>query len=245
MERRMYAFYNGDTYKVPNSTGEILLAVSEDDKESWMTQSQLESLTSKTLKLVAGMDLIVYTTIEDDEYTVRLNKYDVTTTTDDTHISMKGTKCINKVTMTGSSSCKALFSFDNRQHWYKFNTTNSTFEITTLDAIHEEGVPISTVQNITSAQWDQIFKRTFLDYAVCVDAGENFTDIVVNLPGNTPPEIRSINIDINSVHKENVNINALVEDLEEDEMSYQLFINNADTPYIDNPLHPLAHGQIH
>ena len=244
MERRMYAFNSEDTYYVPNSTGETLLVVPENIKDMWMTQSQLEALTSKTLKLVAGMDLVIYTTIEDDEYTVRLNKYDVTTTTDDTHISMKGTKCINKVTMTGSSSCKAMFSFDNRQHWYNFDTTTNEFKRANLGNIHEDGIPIATVQNITSAQWDQIFTRTFLDYAVCVDAGEQFTDITVNLPGNTPPEIRKLELDIHATHRENINMAILVEDLEEDEMSYQLFVNNSEEPYVESNLNPLSHGQI-
>ena len=242
MERRMYAFSRNSTYYVPNSTGESLMAVQEDNKEKWMTQKQLEALTSKTLRLTEGMDLVVYTSIDEDEYTIRLSKYDVTSTTDDTHISMKGTSHIIQAITEGSESCKILFSFDNRQHWYTFK--DGEFKMTNISKIHDDGIPLLTVKDITTDQWNQIFKRTFMDYAVAVDAGQNFKGITLTLPGNSPPEINKFEMDINEVHKENVNLEIEVEDLEEDDMTYELYINDSEEPLIDKPLSPFAHGMI-
>lgn len=242
MERRMYAFSKDSIYYVPNSTGESLKAVREDDKEKWLTQKQLEALTSRILRLTEGMDLVIYTSIEEDEYTVRLSKYDTTLTTDDTHISTKGTSHINSVTAEGSESCKMLFSFDNRQHWYTFK--DGEFKMIRLSLIHDEGIPLLTVKDITTEQWNQIFKRTFLDYAVAVDAGQSFKGITLSLPGNSPPEINKFEMDIDEVHKNNINLEIEVEDLEEDDMTYELYINDNEEPLISKALNPLAHGMI-
>ncbi len=242
-ETRKFVFVKNGIYYKPNAAQTRLVAVNT-NPDNWMTQEDLENLSEDILFLVADYELEIYSTIPEDEYIVHLEGYDVCCTTDLTNISTKGMRHIIKATPAGSDTCKMLFSFDKRQTWYTFNSDTREFVQADYNNIYAAGTPFSIVPTITTEEWNQIFARTAMDYAVAINSGETFESLTLTFPNNTAPDIEYITLSMDDIHDQNIFIDVKVVDFEDDDMNYKLYINNSSAAYVANNVNPLSKGKI-
>ena len=237
--KRKIAFQNNGIYYAFNQTKTKLMGITS-NPETWMDANILTDLTNEELKLVGGYTLEVYSPYDDDEYTVNVTSYDVVCTTDDTHISTKGYRGINKIAASGSGNCKLILSFDNRQSWYTYK--EATWQQVKYNDIYSQGMSIDDINALISTDYDKIFKRGTLDLCIAISAGDYFNDLTVSLPQNSAPEILGITLGTTETHNKDIPLNVKVMDYEEDEMRYEIYLNDNDEPIMADDINPLSNG---
>lgn len=235
MASRVYAFKDAvNMYWIYNSAKTSLIGISFDpdnpDYSRWEDASNLDSLTTDQLKLVSGLTLCLYSYIEDDDYTVDIDSYTVTQTTDESHYLLKGYKTINSIAIDGSADCKVLLSFDGRKTWVYYDTTTSTWVTTLLKNIYTDAMTVTQVNALTSTQFDMIFTRgCTLDYAITVASDQYLTSVALNLPSNTVPTVSGINIlyrTSNETHKDKITVEVEIDDPDDDDVTYEVSFTN-------------------
>ena len=92
------------------------------------------------------------------------------TTTDTTSIDLAGYADITGLDVVGQGA-KFLVSFDGRETWYTFE--NSMFVPVQPTDIQNKGMLISTLKNVTAAQWATVFTRSKLDIMVDITSTAN------------------------------------------------------------------------
>lgn len=145
------------------------------------------------------------------------------TTTSKTNVNVARYGSIVKVT-ANSTGGKFLVSFDDRQNWYSFRN-NAWVRVlpTNIDGF---GMTAAQMGAVTTSDWQTIFKQTALDIMVQLELNETITGISVQLPNNVGPTIQSFDASPRSICQESVTVTAVVEDPENDALSYRLSIND-------------------
>lgn len=241
---RVVAFKKDDgTYWIINSTGTMLISVNADAYTDWMSAAQLTKYTATQLRLVSGLSLCIHTSATDDEYTVTVKEYGIEESTDDTSVNLKGFAGITSVTATATGDCRYAFSFDGRSNWYTYNTTQKDWVKIRKEEIIESGMTTTTLNSLKT-EWAKIFTRTNLDYAIAIPSDATFTALNFAFPKNSAPSILSVTLSGENTHKDDINLNVKVEDVDGDDMSYKIYLNDSAVPHMQGDVNPLSHGNL-
>ena len=195
------------------------------DPATWMDYLLLPNLTVVSYKKIDGYQMAVYSDTTGDATAV-FNTYDVVETTDKTAISLQGYAGISKFNATGIG-CKVIISFDKRLTWYAFNTTTLAWKQVSPENIYLEGTTLAQMNTISAADIAKIYKRTQLDFMVAIADKDSFGGLGINLLPNTAPVISNVVVSKDSVHNENVSLKFDLCDLDGDELSYKVYINDS------------------
>lgn len=142
-------------------------------------------------------------------------------TTATTSIDLRGYSGIIGTSIIGVGGMYAI-SLDGSTTW-KSRATGSWTPIEAAN-IATQGMPLSVLNAITSAQWSEIFQRTQLDILVSLSNTDSLTSIIVNLPSNYAPLINNPAATPN-IHNDNVILTADLVDPEDDVIRYQILVN--------------------
>ena len=146
-------------------------------------------------------------------------------TTDTSQFKLTGYAGINSITITGSTTCHVLLSFDGRKNWYYYDSSNNIWKKSYLQKIYtSESNTVAQINALTKDKFDLIFtKHCTLDYAISINNSENVKSVVLSLPENQVPRINSIEVTSNqTTHKGMIKIHASVDDMEGDNISYKI-----------------------
>ena len=217
-----YVFNGTDTYLTPISFNE-----SNPVYLDWMDPTTLNTLTIEQLSKVSNGKyfLELYSDIEDDVYSVNMSNYDILQTTDTSQFKLTGYAGINSITITGSTTCHVLLSFDGRKNWYYYDSSSNSWKKSYISKLYtSESNTVAQINALTKDKFDLIFtKHCTLDYAISINNSENVKSVVLSLPENQLPKILSINITSDShTHKDLIKIHTHVDDMEGDNVSYKI-----------------------
>lgn len=218
-------------YYVFNGTDAYLAPISFNENKpvylDWMDPTALNTLTIEQLSKVSNGKyfLEIYSDIEDDVYSVNMNNYDILQTTDTSQFKLTGYAGINSITITGSTTCHVLLSFDGRKNWYYYDSSSNSWKKSYTSKLYtSESNTVAQINALTKDKFDLIFtKHCTLDYAISINNSENVKSVVLSLPENQLPKINSIVVTTNqTTHKNMIKIHAQVDDMEGDNVSYQI-----------------------
>ena len=91
--------------------------------------------------------------------------------------------------------------------------------------IKTDGMPISTLNALTSADYTEIFDQTQIDYAIYIPAGHTFTSLTAVFPANSAPVIDYFRALTNKIHAGDVDVIFKVTDPEGGAVNYRIFVN--------------------
>ena len=91
--------------------------------------------------------------------------------------------------------------------------------------IKEQGMPISTLNSLTSADYTEIFDQTQIDYAVYIPTGCTFTSLTAVFPANGAPVIDYFRALSNKIHAGDVDVIFKITDPEGGAVNYRLYVN--------------------
>lgn len=242
---RTAAFKKADnTYYIFNESGTMLIAVGAEDYNNWMDTEKLSSYASEVLRLVSGMTLCIHSFAADDSFNTTIKEYGIEESTDSTNINLKGFAGINKITAVSTGDCRYAFSFDGRKTYQIYDSTKDEWIKVLKEEIVTKGMTSSVVNSLGSTIWGKIFVRTNLDYIITVPSDGSFSSITADFPPNTAPVIKSVSLSCQSTHKDDVNLNVKIEDVDGDDMTYKLFVGNETIPRYQGNVNPLSHGNL-
>jgi hypothetical protein len=91
--------------------------------------------------------------------------------------------------------------------------------------IKAQGMPIQTLNSLTSADYTEIFDQTQIDYAIYIPAGHTFTSLTAVFPANGAPVIDYFSALTNKIHAGDVDVIFKITDTESGAVNYRLFVN--------------------
>lgn len=253
-DERKIAFKSGGLYYKFNSAKTGLVGIpfkeSDPDYSLWEDISDINGLSTNQYLLLSGMELHIYSPIEDDNFDISFDNYGLLQTTDYTHYMLKGYGGINSIAITGSNTCHVLLSNDNRNTWMYYDTTKKEWVKSPLSKIYSASNTVAQINGFNAATYKGFFKRKgTLDYAIAVNNTENISKVVLNLPSNMAPIINSIAVTANATtHKAKVVVEVDVDDAEGDDMTYKItrsFGNTVRNVLIDSgDVNPQSNGKL-
>lgn len=226
---RLCAFKKSGIYYVFNDAKTALKPISFNPNDpvylNWMDATILNSLTQEQCSMVSGYYLELYSTVEDDVYTVSMENYDILQTTDTTQFKLTGYAGILSMAIAGSNTCHVILSFDGRKTWVYYNTSTQEWEKTAISQIFSaKSNTVSQINGFNKAVFDKKFvKHCSLDYAIAITNSENISSVSLTLPENQAPVIISLQVTANEkTHKAKIKIAAHVDDYEGNNYSYKI-----------------------
>jgi hypothetical protein len=194
--------------------------------------------TSAWLSLTNSFEVLTWTDSMTDipKLYITVPSYNPIYWLDDPKIYTWGTSTDNQTSMmlrmniTADTNVRYLISKDNKNTWQYFDGTN--FQNSLSSEIFSKGMTRVQVQNITETQWSSWFERGYIDFMIGIKSQNPVSvanlvkNITVLFELNQYPIVSNFNISPTSLHNGMVNLSADVQDLEGDNISYQVLVND-------------------